>query len=341
MSLTFTICSNNYLSQAIVLGNSLLKHNPDYTFKICLVDRKIVEIDYASIPFEIIEVQNIGMVAFEEMFKRYNIIELNTAVKPFCFNFFFKKVPDAELVFYLDPDIVVYNPFMELESALIENEIVITPHFTSPINDNKNQAETDFLNSGLYNLGFLGLKKGEESKKLLSWWSERLIDKAFINLEKGMFTDQIWINFVPLFFNKVHILKNPGYNMAYWNLHERLLSDKLEVINNNIVYPLIFYHFSGYNPLSPEILSRYQNRFTFENRLDIVNLFKGYTKDLIDNNYLTYIQYPCIYVVEKQKLDRQLYLDFKRSIPFCKRVIRGLALRFIKLFKINIEYYTK
>jgi lipopolysaccharide biosynthesis glycosyltransferase len=166
MTFVFTICSNNYLAKAIVLGNSLLKYNPDYTFKICLVDRKIVEIDYASIPFEIIEVENIGMAAFEEMFKRYNIIELNTAVKPFCFSFFFKKVPDAELVFYLDPDIVVYNPFSELEDALDENEIVITPHFTTPINDDKSQAENDFLNSGLYNLGFLGLKKGEESKML-------------------------------------------------------------------------------------------------------------------------------------------------------------------------------
>jgi hypothetical protein len=36
--LAFTICSANYLAQAIALGDSLLQHNPGYTFVIGLVD---------------------------------------------------------------------------------------------------------------------------------------------------------------------------------------------------------------------------------------------------------------------------------------------------------------
>jgi len=36
--LAFTICSANYLAQAIALGDSLLQHNPSYTFVIGLVD---------------------------------------------------------------------------------------------------------------------------------------------------------------------------------------------------------------------------------------------------------------------------------------------------------------
>jgi hypothetical protein len=341
MKVGFTICSNNYLAQAIVLGNSLLEYNPSYDFKICLADRKIPEINYASIPFEVIEMESIGMAAFDEMYKRYNIIELNTSVKPFCFNYFFKNEPEVELVFYLDPDIVVYSPFSEMESALIENEIVIIPHFTTPINDDKIQAENDFLNSGLYNLGFLALKKGEESQKLLEWWAKRLETKAYINLAKGMFTDQIWINFVPLFFDKVHILKHPGYNMAYWNMHERILSVNQEVVKNGNTYPLIFFHFSGFNPLIPDTLSKYQDRFSFQNRIDVVNLFKDYTKDLLENSYLEYVQYSCYYVTQKQNLDWNTYLNFKRSIPFYKRIIRGIVLRFIKLFNINIEYYIR
>ena len=35
-----------------------------------------------------------------------------------------------------------------------------------------------------------------------------------------MFTDQRWIDFVPSLFDH-HILKDPSYNVAYWNLHER------------------------------------------------------------------------------------------------------------------------
>ena len=35
-----------------------------------------------------------------------------------------------------------------------------------------------------------------------------------------MFTDQRWIDFVPSLFDHF-ILKDPTYNVAYWNLHER------------------------------------------------------------------------------------------------------------------------
>ena len=37
--IAFTICSINYLAQAIALGNSLTSQNADYDFKIGLVDK--------------------------------------------------------------------------------------------------------------------------------------------------------------------------------------------------------------------------------------------------------------------------------------------------------------
>src|SRR5450759_2212444 len=233
MTFVFTLCSNNYLAQAIALGNSLLLHNPKYIFKIGLVDKRISQIDYAAIPFKIVEVESIGITAFVEMFKRYSITELNTAVKPYYFQYFYKTQTPADKFIYLDPDILVYQPFTELEEILEISEIVITPHFTTPINDDKILAENDFLNSGLYNLGFLALKRGNESQKLINWWTNRLEKKAYIDFVKGMFTDQIWINFAPLFFENVHILCHPGYNMAYWNMHERYLVDGYKVVKDN------------------------------------------------------------------------------------------------------------
>src|ERR1035437_5948390 len=113
MIIVFTLCSNNYLAQAITLGNSLLKHNPDYTFKIGLVDKINSQIDYGIIPFDIVAVENIGITVFDEMFKRYSITELNTAVKPFYFQHFFKIYNPGDIIIYLDPDILVFNPFTD------------------------------------------------------------------------------------------------------------------------------------------------------------------------------------------------------------------------------------
>lgn len=340
MTLIFTICSNNYLAQAITLGKSLIDNNPDYEFRIGLVDKMNPEIDYTSIPYKVIEVENIKIDEFHEMFARYSITELNTAVKPFYFKFFFEKDNNIDRFIYLDPDIYVYKSFSELESVLSRYEIVITPHFTTPINDGKFQGENDFLNSGLYNLGFIALRRGVEALKLIEWWSERMQTMAYIDFAKGMFTDQIWLNFAPLFFKNVHVFNNPGYNMAYWNLHERFLDETNNILKDEYHYPLVFFHFSGFSPRMPSVLSKYQDRYSFTNRTDISHLFSDYSERLIGNRFDFYYQVPCYYAEEKQKLDLKKYVDLKNSIPLYKRVLRGIILRLISCLNINIRYYT-
>ena len=86
----FTICSINYLAQARVLAESLKKTNPDYEFVIGLCDK----IDGSGVDvskltdFNLLEVDKIGIDGFEEMCERYDITELNTAIKPFYINYF-------------------------------------------------------------------------------------------------------------------------------------------------------------------------------------------------------------------------------------------------------------
>jgi hypothetical protein len=338
MNIVFTICSNNYLAQAITLGNSLLWYNPDYKFIIGLVDRINPAIDYSIIPYEILEVEEIGISAFDELYKKYNIIELNTAVKPFYFQYLFANRADVKSIIFLDPDILVYSPFAELEKELETSDIIIIPHITTPLNDDKLQTEEDFLNSGLYNLGFIAVNNTPEGCKMINWWAERLRHKAYIDLKRGLFTDQIWINFVPLFYNNVKILNHQGYNMAYWNLHERSLSLKQKQYYVNDIYPLVFYHFSGFNPMVPGVLSKYQNRFTFEERPEILLLFEEYSAMLFLNNYKTYINYPNVFRGIKEALDNKIRKERIHKVSFLKRAVRIIILKIIKKFQIVLDY---
>lgn len=337
MTLVFTLCSNNYLAQAITLGNSLIRHNPGYIFIIGLVDRKISSIDYSTVPFEILEVEKTGISAFDEMYKKYNITELNTAVKPFYFQYLFTNRTDVKSIVFLDPDIMVYSPFTELEKELESSDIIIIPHFITPLNDDKLQAEEDFLNSGLYNLGFIAIKNTGVGCKMIDWWAERLRYKAYIDFKRGLFNDQIWINFVPLFFNHVKIFTHPGYNMAYWNLHERYLSKKVEKYYINDNYPLIFYHFSGFNPLNPRTLSKYQNRFTFEKRSDVLPLFEEYSDILFLNGYKTYLNFPNEFADIKESLDKKNRKEEIQKIPFFLRLARIIILKLISRYNLLLD----
>jgi hypothetical protein len=346
MTLVFTICSNNYLAQAIRLGQSLLYFNKDYKFIIGLVDRKSKSIDYNKIPFEILEVEEIGIDRFNEMVMRYDIVELNTSVKPFYFKFFiYEGIYDS--IIYMDPDIEVFAPLFELENELGIYDIIITPHFFTPINDDKWQAEEDFLNSGLYNLGFIAVRKNSNSIKMIDWWAERLRTKSYINFSKGLFTDQIWINFVPLFFERVKILKHLGYNVAYWNLHERKLTkrDNNYFINDTI--PLVFYHYASFRPLNPSVISTGQTRFSFEDRPELVPLFQDYCTQLFEIGYTDYNRLPCYFVNLKEAILKEKWEALKKSIPFHKkvigrlyRIIRNAARKIVVKFGIILDYST-
>ncbi|TLU99173.1 glycosyl transferase [Dyadobacter luticola] len=298
MTIAFTICSINYLAQARTLGDSLKSTNPDVLFFIGLVDSLqgvTFEPSYAH-DFPMIEIDKIEIRDFQEMADRYNITELNTAVKPFYFIYFFKHYPEADNVIYFDPDIIVFQPLTELLGSLKKHKAVVTPHINTPINDRLTPNELHHLNTGVYNLGFVALARSEEILKFVSWWEEKLRFECLIDLCNGLFVDQNWMNFLPLFVENTHIERNPGYNAAYWNLHERTFSEDNHTHFVNENNPLIFFHYSGYDPAKPDILSKYQDRFELKNRPDLTALFALYRNSLISNGNAYYRKYPCSYI---------------------------------------------
>lgn len=296
--LVLTICSVNYLAQAKTLGDSLMAHHPDYGFIIGLVDR----LDQHHIPQErlpkypMIELHTIGISDLDQLAEKYNITEFNTAVKPFFLQYLYAQYPSLEEVHYFDPDIQVFDKLSPLEEGLATHNLVLTPHILSPFPDESRPQERDLLNTGMYNLGYLGTRRSNTTDEFLAWWADRLRDHCFIDLANGMFVDQIWANFAPIYFDKVLVCKHPGLNMAYWNLHERTLSEREGRYWVNQSFPLIFFHFSGYNPTFPRQISKYQNRFDFNEKHDVASIFDQYAQHLKGNGQEDYAQFPCTYL---------------------------------------------
>lgn len=298
MTIAFTICSINYLAQARTLGESLRATNPDITYFVGLVDRMgAITFEPGYEPeYELVEVHTIGITDFEDLCERYNITELNTAVKPFYFQYFFDKYPEANKILYLDPDIIVFQPLTELLTNLDIHEAVLTPHITTPIHDTRQPNELDHLNTGIYNLGFGAFRRSPATLTFLAWWAEKLRYECLIALCDGLFVDQNWMNFLPLFVESCHIEKNVGYNAAYWNLHERTFSREENTFTVNGGYPLQFFHYSGYDPAKPEVISKYQNRYDFKQRPDLNDLFNLYRERLLTHGNAYYRTFPCVYI---------------------------------------------
>jgi hypothetical protein len=291
----FTLCSVNYLAHAKTLGASLIQHNPDYHFVIGVVDRIPGEIKPSFWhPFELLEVESLEVDVLAEMVQRYDVVELNTAVKSLFFKHLYQRDPSTEAVIYLDPDILVCAPFHELEENLRVHNIIVTPHScTFDNSDTVIYYEQGMLGSGIYNLGFLATSRSETTMAFLDWWGYRLRAHCYYSSGSGLFVDQLWVTLAPLYF-PVYVEKNPGYNMCYWNHFERQLTEGEGQYTVNGKHKLIFYHFSSYSPDKPDkITVRIKSKTaSFAEHPELKPLYDEYRNRLLANGYLTMKSVP-------------------------------------------------
>ncbi len=231
---------------------------PRRRFWTLIIDDFADYIDPAREPFTILTPADIDCEPFEDMAVRYSVIELSTAVKPWLLRHLMREVQGP--VTYLDPDIQVFGSLEELERLALEHSLVLTPHNSEPIPpDGKRPSQIDIMIAGVYNLGYVSLAPGAEIDELLDWWSDRLRRDCRVDPVYGYFVDQRWFDLAPGFVSDYAIVRDPRYNIAYWNLHSRELAHDGEryTVDGR---PLAFFHFSGFDPDDTAVLSRHQNR---------------------------------------------------------------------------------
>jgi hypothetical protein len=294
MTAAYTVCSANDLGRAKTLAQSMAEQEPGIRLFIGLtdtIDNRFVVADLS--PATLIEAQELHLDELQEMSEKYSITELNCAMKSFFGDHILRSFQPEKLL-YFDTDIFIYRPLTEILTALDTSSLVLTPHILSPIPaDNKIPRERNMLAAGLYNGGFIGMKNDETTKAFLQWWKSRMVDQAFIDPAEGMFYDQNWLNFLPLYFKNVKIITDSGHNVAYWNLHER------EIRKNGDSYmvndtPLTFFHFSGLDPFSEKI-SKHQDRFAKGRSAALDELFDAYIGKLKANGFAEFSRLACNY----------------------------------------------
>ncbi len=319
----FTIASKNYLAYVRVLLRSVAAVHPEFALYLCLVDTLDGEFDPAGEGYTVVPAEQLGIAHFEDMALRYDIMEFNTAVKPYMFQWLFEHT-DSDSVIYLDPDIRVYSRFESLVAILAGDvSAVLTPHVLKPIEDGKNPNEYHFLQAGVFNLGFAAFNRGEEALQFLGWWARRLATQADADFARNLFTDQRWCDLAPCLLARLRILREPGYNVAYWNLAERAVTRSPDGFLVNGV-PLVFFHFSGVYPDREHVISKHQNRFTWADLPECRPLFDAYREALIAADWETTRTWKYAYALTRQGLPvatvmRHVYRQaFKDSQSFDK-----------------------
>ena len=273
-----TIIAKNYVAQARVLASSFAEHHPDGRCFALVIDDYESYIDPREEPFTILTPEQIGCAEFDEMVLRYTVLELSTAVKPWLLAHLLSEGRPA--ITYLDPDIRVYSSLERLDALAREHGVVLTPHNVEPLpDDGERPSQVDILLAGVYNLGYVSLGAREEIETLLGWWRERLLRDCRVDPLNGYFVDQRWFDLAPGLVSDHAIVREPQYNLAYWNVHShRFEYDDARYTVDGV--PLAFYHFSGFDPDEPDVLSRHQTRVRLSSIGALERICREYATEL-------------------------------------------------------------
>jgi hypothetical protein len=274
-SVIFTACSVNYLGKAAAMALSALDHHPDYDIVILVADGKR-PVDISDARIRLLWAEDLCFPAYLQSAFKYNIIEFNTALKPFATLYL---LASYERVIYLDPDVCVFAPLVTVHAGLDKYDSVFTPHSLSPYDGVGRPADRDLLRFGSSNLGFFAVRRSNAALQMLRWWHERCRLECFYEPQLGLGVDQKWIDLAFAFFDGMGLLKDPGLNVAFWNLHERQLShtDTGWLVNGS--YTLSFVHFSSFVDADDLAVADKQTRHVVGSRPDFSqagNVYREY-----------------------------------------------------------------
>ena len=255
-----TIASANYLARVEVLRASLLNHNPGAEFHILLCEApEVCNRISAEVEVPFLAPDHV-CAQWRDMAFYYNITEYNTALKPFLIEFLYERGYSA--VVYIDPDIEIFSSLQTVEKLLEEYDLILTPHVCKPMSmDGLRPGIDDIVRAGQFNLGFIALADSKESREALKWWQGVCLEYCVFDTQHRYFVDQFWADILPSFIQRFYCLRDPGYNMAYWNIFQRELSCE----NGKWMAdaePLRFFHFSGLAKDDLTLVSIHQNRVT-------------------------------------------------------------------------------
>ena len=250
-----TICAANYLPRAACLASSLKETQPKHTFALCLVERDSSLVPKINFPFpRVVLASEIGIPNFESFIFRHSLIEACCALKAQFVLWAFQEFPDEQQFVFLEPDVMAYSRFEELEAILEDRSkfsraaIVVTPHQLKDERGAIGIRENTFrtLIAGTFNLGLLAVRRCQTAADFLVWWNHKL--QLLCHMEwhtRGPLGDQKWALLGASFFDMT-VLREPGYNVANWNVSTRPIT--IDAGNGQFMAgekPLRFFHFSN------------------------------------------------------------------------------------------------
>lgn len=217
-----TVVARGQLPAARVLARGYRRHHPDHDVVVLVADGVWSERHDGVIVFGYDEL-DVDREHYLRLATGRTGAELAAAATPLLVRLLLRRY-DAVVV--LAPHTVVLGPFPAIAASAVDSGLVLTPRLLTPSQDHAGGFDPDFV------------AVGRCARAAVAHWAARADD---------------WLADVPSLF-RYTVVRDPGYGLAWWNLHERSLTDADGTLTADGT-PVAFVHLPGYDPDQPWLLN--------------------------------------------------------------------------------------
>lgn len=238
-----TVATRDFLPAVCVLATSLRRHDPDAGLSCYLVGDGLSAQESAALPFHVRRTDTLPIADARRFFFEHTTKELCCALKPHIMADALRRGETAAVV-YLDADINVYAPIAAVFAAYLAvgGSVALTPHL---LTTKLPSHVLIIMRAGIYNGGVIAVRNDGDGMAFLEWWQQCVATSCVRDPCGGVSADQRWLDLAVALFPFVRVIRDPGLNVGYWNLHERLLSAPGGEVMVNGKHVLRIYHFSN------------------------------------------------------------------------------------------------
>lgn len=278
-----TVIAKNFLSFGRVIARSFLRHHSCIPFFTLCTEDTDGRFDPEREAGSFLRLEDVGVPELHRLRFAYSRQQLVVAAKPYLLGHLLNL--GYRTVVFLDADMVCLDDLSPLLEQAQQHALTLTPHLLGPLAGARRTArELNILRSGIYNGGFAAVTESIDSRRFLAWWQDRLWTHCMHDPAAALHFDQRWLDFAPGFVGDFSVVRDPGCNVAYWNLPERAVKVKGSQVTADGV-PCRFFHFSGFEPDRPEQVTRYWPHIAMNEIGEAAEIFRRYCALLQDAGY--------------------------------------------------------
>ena len=248
------ICTSDYLWQYELLAKSIRRWS-DFRIVLCIPDMDSMCNAFDDVADYVVSLSEIAGNDCTLLHRLYSGIELCCVLKPYIIQ---HVIDRFGYCLYIDNDVCFYSSITSLCDQFRFGDVVLFPHRLSMKNyDNRNLSiNTEVLKTGYFNAGMLMASTG--GWDALERWKESIKLSCVIDVDNGLYVDQVWLCSMFGSESKIHICTDAGHNIAYWNFDERLTVVTFPGSDLTNVKSI---HYSGFNSemLTLKRASKYSN----------------------------------------------------------------------------------